>query len=182
MPYPNEPGARAETLELLGRMWTKLPGAVVRARGWGVDWCEVSTPFVQHEAGRIVAHVGVLEIPVVLDGQQRTVAGIHAVCTHPDHRRRGHMRAAMERALAWVDARYQTALLWANDPGIYGRFGFVAREESMFVGPVRGGPVRARALSLEQPGDVALLREHLDELAEDEHAVPARDGLREDLA
>jgi GNAT superfamily N-acetyltransferase len=162
MPYPNDPAVAAETLDLLGRIWTKLPGAVVRARAWGVDWCEVSTPFVQYEAGRVVAHVGVLEIPVVLDGKHRTIAGIHAVCAHPQHRRRGHMRAAMERALAWVDARYETAVLWANDPEIYGRFGFVAREESMFVGAVKGGPASSvRALMLDQVGDVAFLRERL---------------------
>jgi predicted N-acetyltransferase YhbS len=162
MPYPDDVNFRSETLELLGRTWTKLPGAVVRARASGADWFEVSTPFVEHEAGRIVAHVGVLEIPVVLDNERRTVAGIHAVCTHQEHRRRGHMRAAMERALAWVDARYETAVLWANDPEIYGRFGFVAREESMFVGSVQGGPVsRLQPLMLDQPDDVAFLRERL---------------------
>jgi predicted N-acetyltransferase YhbS len=162
MPYPGDPGFRSDTLELLGRMWTKLPGAVVRARALGTDWFDVSTPFVEHEAGRIVAHVGVLEIPVVLEGEHRTIAGIHAVCTHSEHRHRGHMRTAMQRALAWVDARYETALLWANDPAIYGRFGFRACEESMFVGPVQGGPAaRLRTLTLDQPADVAFLRERL---------------------
>jgi predicted N-acetyltransferase YhbS len=162
MPYPDDPDFRSETLELLGRMWTKLPSAVERARASGADWFDVSTPFVEYEAGRIVAHVGVLEIPVVLDGERRTIAGIHAVCTHPEHRRRGHMHAAMQRALAWVDARYETALLWANDPGIYGRFGFRACEESMFVGPVQGGPAsRLRSLMLDQVDDVAFLREGL---------------------
>lgn len=162
MAYPSDPSLRAEALDLLGLMWTKLPGAVVRARGSGADWFEVSTPFLQSQAGRIVAHVGVLEIPMILDGQPRIVAGIHAVCTHPEQRGRGHMRAAMQRALAWADARYETALLWANDPGIYGRFGFCAREESMFVGPVQGGPASGlRALTLEHPADVAFLRERL---------------------
>lgn len=162
MPYPNDPDVQAEALDLLGRIWTKLPAAVARARAWGVDWCEVSTPFVQHEAGRIVAHVGVLEIPVLLEGEPRTIAGIHAVCAHPEHRRHGHMRAAMERALAWVDARYETALLWANDPGIYGRFGFVAREESMFVGPTRGDRASGlQPLTLDWAADVAFLRERL---------------------
>jgi GNAT superfamily N-acetyltransferase len=162
MPYPDDPALRVETLDLLGRIWTRLPSAVVRARGWGVDWFEVSTPFLEREHGRVVAHVGVLEIPVVLAGEAMTVAGIHAVCSHPEHRRRGHMRAAMERALAWADARHETAVLWANDPSIYGRFGFVARQESMFVGPVRGGPAReVRTLQLDQPADVAFLHERL---------------------
>jgi predicted N-acetyltransferase YhbS len=162
MPYPNDPALRAETLDLLGSIWKRLPSAVVRARASGVDWFEVSTPFLEYEAGRIVAHVGVLEIPVVLDGEAQTIAGVHAVCSHPEHRGRGHVRAAMERALAFVDARWGTAVLWANDPSIYGRFGFVAREESMFVGPVRGGKARElRALMLDQPADVAFLREQL---------------------
>jgi predicted N-acetyltransferase YhbS len=162
MPYPDDPNLRSEVAELLGRIWTKLPAAVARAQAWGADWFEVSTPFVQYEAGRIAAHVGVLEIPVVLDGERRTVAGIHAVCAHSDHRGRGHVRAAMERALAWVDARYETAVLWANDPAIYGRFGFVAQEESIFVGPVQGGPASGlRPLRLDQPEEVAFLREHL---------------------
>lgn len=176
MPYPSDPATRLETLDLLGRIWTKLPAAVERARAWGVDWCDVSTPFVEHDAGRVVAHVGVLEIPVWLAGEPRTVAGIHAVCSDPLQRGRGHMRAAMQRALAWVDARYETALLWANDPGIYGRFGFVAREESMFVGPVHGGPARGiQPLSLEHPADVAFVRERLA----DRHAVSGSIATRE---
>jgi predicted N-acetyltransferase YhbS len=162
MPYPDDPALRSGTLDLLGRIWTRLPSAVVRARGCGVEWFEVSTPFVEGEAGRIVAHVGVLEIPVMLGGEAQTVAGIHAVCSHPEHRRRGHMRAAMQRALAWADARCETAVLWANDPSIYGRFGFVARQESMFVGPVCGGSTRElRVLALDQPADVAFLHERL---------------------
>jgi predicted N-acetyltransferase YhbS len=162
MPYPDDPALRSETLELLGRIWTRLPSAVERARACGVDWFEVSTPFVELEAGRVVAHVGVLEIPVVLDGEARTIAGIHAVCSRAEHRGRGHMRVAMQRALAWADARFETAVLWANDPSIYGRFGFVARQESMFVGPVRGGPTRElRSLALDRPADVAFLRERL---------------------
>jgi GNAT superfamily N-acetyltransferase len=176
MPYPEDPALRSETLDLLGSIWTRLPSAVVRARACGVDWFEVSEPFVEHEAGKIVAHVGVLEIPVVLAGEARSIAGIHAVCSHPGYRGRGHMRAAMERALAWADARWQTAVLWANDPSIYGRFGFVAREESMFVGPVRGGPARElRALTLDQPADVAFLRDQLAQRKPVSQRVAARE-------
>src|SRR5690606_16688035 len=139
MPYPVDPELRHSTLELLGRTWTKLPAAIARARAWGADWCELSTPFVELDEGRVVAHVGIIELPLLLDGRRRRYAGIRAVCTEVSRRGRGHMRAAMTRALAHVDAQFDGALLWANDPEIYGRFGFVAREESTFVGPVRGG-------------------------------------------
>ncbi|MFO7565377.1 MAG: GNAT family N-acetyltransferase [Enhygromyxa sp.] len=163
MPYPADPELRQATLELLGRTWTKLPSAITRGEAWGANWCELSTPFVELAGGRVVAHVGVIELPLVLDGQRRRFAGIHAVCTELSQRGRGHMRAAMTRALAHVDAHFDGALLWANDPTIYGRFGFVAREESMFVGPVRGGTSeRVRPLSLAEADDLALLHRYLD--------------------
>ncbi len=170
MPYPTDPSLRSGTLELLAGIWTRLPAAVERSRAWGADWFEVSTPFIHVEDGRVVAHVGVLEIPVVLEGRPQTVAGIHAVCSHAEHRRRGHVRALMERALAWVDERHATAMLWANDPGLYNRFGFVARPESIFVGSVSvrssaradsDSSNKLRPLMLDQPEDLAFVRERL---------------------
>ncbi len=162
VPYPADPELRRSTLELLGRTWTKLPTAITRARAWGAEWCELSTPFVELVGRRVVAHVGVIELPLRLDGAHRRFAGIHAVCTDVSQRGRGRMRAAMTRALAHVDAHFDGALLWANDPAIYTRFGFVAREESMFVGPVRGGACEhVRPLSLADVDDLALLRAHL---------------------
>jgi hypothetical protein len=61
---------RRSILELLGRTWTKLPAAIARAQAWGASWCELSTPFVELAAGSIVAHVGVIELPLMLDGQR----------------------------------------------------------------------------------------------------------------
>lgn len=162
MPYPADPELRRSTLELLGHTWTKLPAAITRARAWGADWCELSTPFLEMSESRVVAHVGVIELPLLLDGVRRRFAGIHAVCTEVSQRNRGHMRAAMAAALEHVDAHFDGALLWANDPAIYGRFGFVVREESMFVGPVQGGARgRVQPLSLTDADDLALLLQHL---------------------
>ena len=159
MPYPDDPALRRRTLALLGRIWTKLGGAVDRARGWGADWCELSTPFLEtDDAGSILAHVGIIPLPMLIDGRQLRFAGIHAVCTEAAQRGRGLMRAAMTRALAHADAHYDGAVLWANDPAIYHRFGFVERGESIFVGPVRGGTGELRPLALERPEDLALLQ------------------------
>src|SRR5215467_9854158 len=131
--------------ELLGTVWKRLPAAVERARGWGADWCERSEAFLERDGDAVVAHVGVLPIPVVLDGRAQTLAGVHAVCTRADRRGGGLMRRAMARALARIDARGATAVLWANDPAIYGRFGFVERPEHLFRGPApASGPPRGR--------------------------------------
>jgi hypothetical protein len=163
MPYPNDPAFRSSTIDLLGTIWKKVPPGIVTSRAWGADWLEGSEPFVRAERGESLAHVGVLEIPVVARGRRVTLAGIHAVCTRADHRGRGHMRDVMTRALAWVDARYEAAVLWANDAAIYGRFGFVARSEHVFrtrVETTNGAP-RTRRLSLDDADDRRLFRERL---------------------
>lgn len=176
MPYPPDPAFRAATLALLGHAWPRLPEAVACARAWGADWCEHSQPFVESVDGVPVAHVGVMEIPVVIDGQEETLAGVHAVCTHPDHRGRGHFRAAMERAIAFVDARYPRAVLWANDKRIYQHFGFREHAEHTFAGPLRSGAqARGRRLSLDDDRDRAELREAYERRT----PVSARCGSRD---
>ena len=179
VPYPLDAQMRASTLSLLGSIWKKLPQGIARARSWGADWCDWSEPFVHVENGEVVAHVGVMEIAVTLDGRARTLAGIHAVCTHPAHRGRGLLRATLTRALAWVDARYDTAVLWANDREIYRRFGFVAHAESVFTmavaAPSPAASSSPRQLSLDDPADVRLLRDRLAARA----PVSRRCGSRE---
>jgi hypothetical protein len=177
MPYPADPAFRASTLRLLGNVWSKVPRAIECARAWGVDWCDHSEPFVRTDGGQSVAHVGVMEIPVVIDGRATTLAGIHAVCTRIDHRGRGHLRETMRRALAWVDGNYEAAVLWANDPAFYGRFGFVPRAESAFRARIGGTSLegRARALSLDADDDVRMLRERLANRAPVSRQLGARD-------
>lgn len=176
MPHPADPALRAATIALLGTAWPRLPEAVARARTWGADWCEHSEPFVHVEDGVPVAHVGVMEIPVVLDGHEEILAGIHAVCTQPDHRGRGHMRAAMGEALRFVDAHYRRAVLWANDKHIYHRFGFREQTEHTFVGAVRGGDrLRGRPLSLDDRVDRAELRHALAKRAPVSRRCGSRD-------
>lgn len=131
-------------LPLLGTIWPRLPAAIERARSWGADWLEHSQAFVQVQDNEVIAHVGVMEIAP-------SVAGIHAVCTHPQHRGRGLLRETMTRALEWVDARYPSAVLWANDPAIYGRFGFVERAETVFVGKSTAPPKHATPIAPDHP-------------------------------
>lgn len=175
MAFPDDPALREAILALLGATWTRLPEAIARARGWGADWCELSTPFVEVVEGEVAAHVGVMPVELVVEGEARRLAGIHAVCTAARQRGRGLMRAALERALAWaeVEGGFDGAILWANDPAIYGRFGFVARPESIFVGAVKGGPRRAEELSLARAEDVARVRACLERRA----AISRRSGV-----
>ncbi|MGF7236072.1 MAG: GNAT family N-acetyltransferase [Frankia sp.] len=63
-----------------------------------------------------------LEVP----GGSRAVAGVTGVGVSPVHRRRGVLRALMDRQLADIHERGEEALaaLWASEPTIYGRFGY----------------------------------------------------------
>lgn len=181
MPYPDDPALRRATVNLLGSVWPRLPACIERAGAWGADWFQLSTPFVHLVADQPVAHVGVIELPVVIAGRERVFAGIHAVCTLAGHRGRGHLRQTLARTLAWVETRYEAALLWANDPAIYTRFGFVPCAESIFQGPAgrsaKGGAGGSalRTLSLDCADDVRLLRSRLAARA----PVATRCGTRE---
>jgi len=123
-PLYRDPRRRGELMALLASAFPSLPVKVDAARALGFDWDPVTTPFVDHADGRIVSHVGVLDVPLRLDGRAVRVAGIHAVCTLPAYRRRGHYRRAMEQALAFVEPRWELAQLYTDQPELYEPFGF----------------------------------------------------------
>jgi hypothetical protein len=137
-----DPRQRAQLWSLLEATWPGIPALFDLAGGHGWPLGAVSTPFVARDSERIVSHVGVLELPVVLAGQPRVIAGIHGVCTLPELRRRGHFRSAMEAAMVHLRARYDAAKLCTDKPWAYEPFGFRRVDQCRFVlhrqGP--GGP------------------------------------------
>lgn len=123
-PLYRDPQARCQLLAVLGSAFSTVPGKIDAARALGWDWDATTTPFVDHVDGQIVSHVGVLEVPLRLAGRAVRVAGIHAVCTLPSHRRRGCYRRAMEQAMAFVEPRWELAQLFTDQPALYEPFGF----------------------------------------------------------
>jgi GNAT superfamily N-acetyltransferase len=157
----NDPRLRQRVYELLDIVWPGDSEKIRLASAVGAHWHEVSTPFVRFDGDRAIAHAGVLEIPLVIDGQTVTVAGVHAVCTHPDYRRRGYSRQVMEEALAYCDARFKTAILTTDEPTLYTRYGFRVVPEHRFEAEaprVQRSKSGFRKLSDASPADVALLR------------------------
>ncbi|MEQ9325477.1 MAG: GNAT family N-acetyltransferase [Polyangiaceae bacterium] len=114
-----DPEARAALDRLYDAVWPGLVERIARARQLGADWYEVSTPFAHFEEGRALAHVGVVPIPLVMEGERVNVAGIHAVATHPDHRRRGLVRGVLERAIAFAEERFATQQLTTFVPEVF---------------------------------------------------------------
>ena len=156
--YADEPGLLERVFSLLDLAFPGLPAHARALEPFGLRWDRVSTPFLLTDDDRPVTHIGVLEVPMVLDGCETLVGGIHAVCTHPDHRRHGYFRLVMNEALAWCGERYATVILMAGNPELYEPFGFHVVRESRFVGPVRRSArqpkrQRLRQLDLRQPDD-----------------------------
>lgn len=162
MAYPADPGARAAILRLLGATWPRVARAVARAVGWGAGWYDLSTPFLSRDdGGAPLSHVGVWPIELAAGGAPLRAAGIHAVCTHPDHRGRGLLRRPMAVALAFAGERWETQLLWTDQPALYRRYGFEVREELRYQGalpPLPAGAPAGRPLDPDRPEDLALLR------------------------
>ncbi len=124
-PSYRNPRRRRQLYTLIDSAFPGLAAKIDTARALGFDWDPVTTPFVHIEDDVIVSHVGVLDVPLRLDGAAVRVAGVHAVCTQADQRRRGHFRRAMEQALQYIDQRWDLAELHTGQPSVYEPFGFV---------------------------------------------------------
>jgi GNAT superfamily N-acetyltransferase len=117
------------------------------ARSLGFPWQPTSHPFVWMEGGRALANVGVLLHPVHLAGEERVIAGVHAVCSHPEARGRGLARACMDAAVAWIESRGLTAKLGTDLTDFYQRWDFRFVPNHQFVSARSGGGGPARLLT-----------------------------------
>ncbi|MCP3977884.1 MAG: GNAT family N-acetyltransferase [bacterium] len=123
-PDYTDPVRRAALYRLLDITWPGVARKIETAARYGWNWDEQTTPFARFDGDLALSHVGVLDLPLLLDGAEHRVAGVHAVCTDPGHRRRGHYRAVMEHALEFIDARWKIAKLHCSRPELYEPFGF----------------------------------------------------------
>lgn len=131
--FQTDPTLYPRVVRLLERVFGAWFGkCLAQATEHGLNWRAASRPFVVEANDRVVAHAGILELPLVLGGEPHVVAGLHAVATAPEHRRQGHMRRVIEAALAYCEERYETILLTTAQPALYEPFGFVVREEHLF--------------------------------------------------
>lgn len=139
----------AGILELLGLGFPGLPAGIERARAAGYAWEAVTSPFVAHADGQLVAHAGVLAHRVLLAGQEVEIAGVHAVVTHPAYRRRGFARDVLDQATRFIDSRWRTAKLGTDIPDVYTPHGFRPFPLHRFVVEHRGGESRGVPMSSE---------------------------------
>ena len=134
----------------------------------GSDWRNCSTPFVCERDGRLVSHVGLLDMSCVVGGERHQFGGVHAVCTLEAERRRGHFRRIMEELLEFCEGRYSTLELGTENPEYYEPFGFRVVPEYRFRAEVRStGGQGFRPIDPASIEDVA----RLDRLLSERHPV-----------
>jgi GNAT superfamily N-acetyltransferase len=155
----NDLAGRRAVYDLFDIVWPRMTARMALAAQAGADpWHRISIPFVAHHEGRVVAHVGVIAIPLMLGGARVVVGGIHAVATHPAHRRRGHVRRLLADALAYCDERFPSIQLTTESPSVFRSAGFRVVPQTRFeVAPASSRAAGFRPLSVDSAGDCALL-------------------------
>lgn len=146
---------------------TSFPGIIKRRRNadaLNAPWEQGSTPFIYFHGDTPIAHVGVLEIPLIMMGRLVKVGGIHAVCTRPEHRHRGYYRKVFEEVLNYCDEIYETLVLTTERPELYEPFGFRVVTEHVFKARLNcaAGRDGFRALDNQDHSDVELLHRLLE--------------------
>lgn len=131
--FAGDPAFGVALFDLLERVFPGIGRGVEALRRLGAAWESVSTPYVVREGERIVAHVGLIELPIVLAGHPVAVGTLHAVATDPDHRGRGLFRRLMGEVLDDSADRYAALILTTEHPEYYTRFGFRHVPEHRFV-------------------------------------------------
>jgi len=157
--YQDDPGLSGRVFDLLDVVFPGLRGVAENARALGAPWESASTPFLEIEDGRVVSHVGVIELSLVLMGRHVTIGTVHGVATNPGSRRRGHYRRVMEDLLQHCERLYETLILTTEHPEYFEPFGFRVLEERCFTAACNspGGTEGFRMLDPLDPADVAVL-------------------------
>jgi predicted N-acetyltransferase YhbS len=157
--YDRDPGLGDRVFRLLERVFPGVSAARFGAARFGASWESASIPFVREDRDQVVAHVGLLELPLVVEGQPLRVGGVHGVATDPQRRREGLFRSLLAELLDYSAERYETLVLTTAHPEYFTPFGFRPIPESVFQCRVRrpAGPPGFRRLDLGHPTDRAIV-------------------------
>ncbi|GGA85391.1 GNAT family N-acetyltransferase [Ornithinibacillus halotolerans] len=100
------------------------------ARGF---WDATYTPFTLFHGNRAIANVSVFDMPLVINGEKKIAAGIQSVMTDPNYRGQGLMNSLMNKALKYIDSKYEQTFLMTSNSDLYMKFGFKIVKEYYFT-------------------------------------------------
>lgn len=125
-------------------------------------WKNNYRPYTLFSGGKAVSNVSVSPMRFRLDKTARSAVQLGTVMTDPTYRKNGLAAFLMQTVLLENRADCDWLFLFANSSVLefYPRFGFERTREYRCVKPVAGGFGSARRLSLSDPEEFALLKEH----------------------
>jgi predicted N-acetyltransferase YhbS len=173
--YGDDPTLCDRVFALLETWFTGIGACRREAARLGSLWEDCSTPFVCEKEGQVISHVGLLEMPYVIQGERYRLGGVHAACTLESERRCGHFRRIMEELLEFCDGRFETLELCTENPEYYEPFDFRVVPEHRFVAKVAsaGGRDGFRPFDPTRSGEIA----RLDRLLTERTPVSERVGV-----
>ncbi len=162
--YRSDPTLGDRVFDLLDVVFPGVRAGRANGAAFGAPWESVSTPFIVEDSGRILAHVGLMPIPLHSLGRTVRCAGVHGVATDPEYRRRGHFRHLMENLLTVGASRFDTLILTTAHREYFEPFGFRVVGESIFRfrSPFEGREP-SRVLDLSRREDLSLMHRLLND-------------------
>lgn len=167
--YRESPDLMEEVLELfeLARPDADLRGRIAAAERVGMRWREMSTPFTAEVGGELVAHVGVVALPLVVAGQEVRAAALHSICAHPSLANLSALSSLVSEALSWAEERASLVLARADAEPFapLEPHGFRPVRESRFVweGETLDAIGGLSALDIHMPDGLSILHRLLDQ-------------------
>ncbi len=107
----------------------------------GMEWDRTAGARVH---GALAGIYSAFSLQMSVPGGQVPVSGLTWVGVHPQHRRKGVLSAMMAHHFQEIAARGTEAIsvLWAAEPGIYGRFGYGLAANALRLSIPRGALLR----------------------------------------
>jgi len=135
---------------------------------YGASWTACSIPFIIEQDQEIIAHLGFIPFDFILDGKSLSVAALHAVCTKPEYRGRGHFKTLMKEALDYANEYCDSVFLFTDTPNLYTPFHFKTITQFNFLVQRKNTSNKKnelRKLSFDIPEDLKIIhrlaKEHL---------------------
>ncbi|MGN4422891.1 GNAT family N-acetyltransferase [Bacillus cereus group sp. MYBK30-1] len=97
------------------------------------DYTYKALSFLQDD--NVIANVAAFSLPLLINGEKISAAGIQSVMTHPDFRRRGLMTQLLNKLIEEIDKQCECILLFTENPKLYTSFGFQIVQEYLMTVP-----------------------------------------------
>lgn len=117
-------------LNLLDESFPGIKANILRCEKLGYPW--ISRPFQKLEKGKALAHVGLLDIPLYVNGSSYPTVALHAICTQASHRSQGLAMQLILEALQYAKERYECVILFTEIPKLYEKLLFRYVQEYRF--------------------------------------------------